>query len=382
MRAADDPAPDRTDIPGWIAKGGAVAWRLVAMAAAVLVVAYTLRTLTVIVVPIALALLLAGVLEPLARRLDNDRLPDWLVPFLLVLGVLALLVAGVAGLGVRLADQLPTLRDEFSASLQDVEDRFSIQLPDLPGSSSSEGASGSSEGSSGSAEGSSGSTDGSSGSSSSSDASGGSSGRLSDAVEFVKLGAEVLFGAFLTLALTFLFLKDGRDMWGWFLGKLRPGRRDEVDAAGRAAWDTLGAYVRGLTVVALFDAAGIAVGLVALGVPLVATLAALQFVASYVPTIGAFVAGAVAAVVAFGTGGFTTAALTVLLVIVVQQIGNDVIEPWIMGRTLSIHPAVVLIAVSAGAILWGIPGALLFVPLVAAISAAGHVLWERRHPEA
>jgi putative heme transporter len=350
MTTADGTAPRRPEIPGWILKGGAVAWRLVAMAAAVIAVAYALRTLTVIVVPIAVALLLAGVLEPLARRLHRDRFPDWLVPLVLVLGVLGLLVAGVAGLGVRLADQLPTLRDEFSSSLQDVEDRFSVQLPDLPGSDSS-------------------------------GSSGGTSGRLSDAAEIIRLGAEVLFGAFLTLALAFLFLKDGRDMWAWFLGKLDSRNRDEIDAAGRAAWDTLGTYVRGLTVVALIDAAGIGIGLLVLGVPLVVSLAALQFVASYVPTIGAFVAGAVAAVVAFGTGGFTTAALTVALVVVVQQIGNDVIEPWIMGRTLSIHPAVVLIAVSAGAIVWGIPGALLFVPMVAAGSAAGHVLWERRHPE-
>lgn len=353
MTTADGTAPRRPEIPGWTVKGGAVAWRLVAMAAAVFAVAYALRTLTVIVVPIAIALLLAGVLEPLARRLHRDRFPDWLVPLVLVLGVLGLLVAGVAGLGVRLADQLPTLRDEFSSSLQDVEDRFSIQLPDLPGSDAS-GSSGSS---------------------------GGTSGRLSDAAEIIRLGAEILFGAFLTLALGFLFLKDGRHMWAWFLGKLHPQNRDEVDAAGRAAWNTLGSYVRGLTVVALFDAAGIGIGLLVLGVPLVVTLAALQFVASYVPTIGAFVAGAVAAVVAFGTGGFATAALTVVLVVVVQQVGNDVIEPWIMGRSLAIHPAVVLVAVSVGAIVWGIPGALLFVPLVAAGSAAGHVLWERRHPE-
>lgn len=367
MTIAHEDAPRRPDIPDWIAKGGAVAWRLVAMAAAVYVVTYGLRTLTVIVVPIAVALLLAGVLEPLVRRLQRDRFPDWLVPFALVIGVLVLLVAGVLGLGARLADQLPSLRDEFSSSLQDLEDRFSIRLPDLPGSESA-----------GSSESSSGSTGGSSSSSGSSSV---ASGRLSDAAEIIQLGAEILFGAFLTLALGFLFLKDGRHMWEWFLGKLHPQNRDEVDAAGRAAWDTLGSYVRGLTVVALFDAAGIGIGLLVLGVPLVVTLAALQFVASYVPTIGAFVAGAVAAVVAFGTGGFATAALTVVLVVVVQQVGNDVIEPWIMGRSLAIHPAVVLVAVSAGAIVWGIPGALLFVPLVAAGSAAGHVLWERRHPE-
>jgi predicted PurR-regulated permease PerM len=86
----------------------------------------------------------------------------------------------------------------------------------------------------------------------------------------------------------------------------------------------------------------------------------------------------VAVLVAFASGGFTTAALTVVLVIVVQQIGNNVIEPWIMGSTMPLHPAVVLIAVSVGAIVWGIPGALLFVPLAAVVSAVGHAVWDGR----
>lgn len=116
--------------------------------------------------------------------------------------------------------------------------------------------------------------------------------------------------------------------------------------------------------------------------PLVLTLAVLQFVASYVPTIGAFVAGGVAVAVAYSSGGVTTAALTVLLVLVVQQLGNNVIEPWVMGRNVPLHPAVVLLAVTVGAALWGVVGALLFVPLAAAVSAAGHALWTRRQAQA
>jgi predicted PurR-regulated permease PerM len=188
----------------------------------------------------------------------------------------------------------------------------------------------------------------------------------------------VLVGAFLTVAFAFLFLTRGPDMWQWLLGKFGGRMREDVDASGRAAWDTVGGYVRGLTIVAVFDTVGIGAGLLLLGIPLALTLAAMQFFASYIPTIGAFVAGAVAVVVAYGSGGPGTAALVLALVVVVQQIGNDVIEPWVMGSRLPLNAAMVLIAVTAGGLLWGIAGALLFVPLAAAGSAAAHELWVRR----
>lgn len=352
--------PEQTvEVPVWIRRVGQVSWRLLAAAVLVWLLAELAQKLTVIVVPVAVALLLTAVFQPVVARLDRDRLPDWLVPLGVVLVLLALIVGITLAIGVRIAEQLPQLHEDFSQALSDVEERYSVQLPALPGSGSSESSGGQST--------------------SGGDGSGGGGGvSASEATSAVRLGAEILFGLFLTLALAFLFLKDGDEMWQWFVGKLGDGVRGDVDVAGRAAWDTLGTYVRGLTVVALFDAVGIGVGLLVLGVPLVLTLAALQFVASYIPTIGAFVAGGIAALVAFGTGGLATAAFVVVIAVVVQQIGNDVIEPWIMGNTLPISPAVVLIAVSVGAILWGIAGALLLVPLIAAASAAGHELWERR----
>ncbi|WP_324277472.1 AI-2E family transporter [Blastococcus brunescens] len=187
-----------------------------------------------------------------------------------------------------------------------------------------------------------------------------------------------MVGGFLTLAFAFLFLASGSAMWQWLLGKFGGPLREDVDVAGRAAWRTAGGYVRGLTIVALFDAVGIGLGLVLLGVPLALTLAALQFLASYIPTLGAFVAGAVAVVVAYGSGGLTTAALVVALVVVVQQIGNSVVEPWVMRKRLPINAVTVLAAVTTGGLLWGIAGALLFVPLAAAFSAGAHELWVRR----
>lgn len=359
---AADPRPrthtDAIDVPPWLRVAGGVAWRVLIVALAVAALAWLLDLLTVVVVPLALALLLAGASEPAVRRLDHDRLPDWTAPLVVVLAALVLTIAVVGGIGARLAQQLPDLGDELSGAVADVESSLGVDLPsvgDLVPGASSQGAS-------------------SQGAASQGPSSQGTEG----AARAARAATEVLFGAFLTFALAFLLLKDGSSMWRWLVGLVGEGARADVDAAGRAAWDTLGTYVRGLTVVAVFDAVAIAAGLLALGVPLVLTLGALQLVASYVPTIGAFVAGAVAVAVALASGGLVTAGLTLALVIAVQQIGNDVIEPWVMGRSLPIRPIAVLLAVSAGAVLWGIAGALLFVPLTAAASAAAHTLQERR----
>jgi predicted PurR-regulated permease PerM len=335
-------------------RGGDVAWRLAAIGVVIWMVASLTATLTPIVVPIAVALLLAGVLEPVVRRLGGDGVRNWLVPLAMVL-LLFVIVAGAIGVaGARLADEWPQLRDEFSSSLEDLEERFAITLPDLPGTTGD--------------------------SSSDSESGSGSDAEIdrSQAARVLTVGSETLFGVFLTVALTFLFLKDGAAMWAWLLARVPSGRRDTIDAAGRHAWTTTGGYMRGLTLVALFDAVGIGLALVLLGVPLVLTLAVLQFLLSYVPTIGAFVAGGVAVVVALGSEGTVTALIVLAAAVAVQQIGNNVIEPWVMGRLIGLHPAVVLIAVTAGAVLWGIAGALLFVPLAAALTAAASVSWQRR----
>jgi predicted PurR-regulated permease PerM len=355
--AADPGGRPRTDGPhshGLLQRAGDVAWRLAVIGVVVWGIALLTSTLTPVVVPVAVALLLAGVLEPVVRRLGRDGIPDWVVPLATVL-LLAVMLAGVIGVaGARLADEWPQLRDEFSSALEDVEERFSITLPDLPGA-----------------------TDGSS-SETPSESDSGSGIDGGQAARVLTVGSEVLFGVFLTVALTFLFLKDGAAMWAWMMARVPSERRATIDAAGRNAWTTTGGYMRGLTIVALFDAVGIGVALLVLGVPLVLTLAVLQFLLSYVPTIGAFVAGGVAVAVALGSQGVVTALIVLAAAVVVQQVGNNVIEPWVMGRLIGLHPAVVLVAVTAGAVLWGIAGALLFVPLAAALTAFVSVLWQRR----
>ncbi|MGY2002927.1 AI-2E family transporter [Blastococcus sp. SYSU DS1024] len=337
--------PEEQSVPPWLARSAAVGGRLLVLTVLLWLLAGFAVRLTLPLVAVAVALLLAGVAAPAVGWAERKGVPRWLG----ALGAVALLLAAVAGtaagLGARIADQLPQLRDQFQQVTAQLSERFGIQVP--WGNSSGDGSGGG----------------------------GASAGDLLGPAQTV---AEVLIAAFLTVVLAFLFLVGGAGMWSWLLGKLGGPVREDVDAAGRAAWTTVGGYVRGLTVVALFDAVGIGLGLLLLGVPLALTLAVLQFLASYIPTIGAFVAGLLAVAVAYGSGGLTTALLVLALVVVVQQVGNDVVEPWVMKNRLPLNAVTVLIAVTAGGVLWGIAGALLFVPLAAAITAAAHELWVRR----
>jgi predicted PurR-regulated permease PerM len=330
----------------------AIGGRLLVLAVLVWLLAGLAAKLTLLVVAVLVALLLAGAAEPAVRWAAARRMPRPVSAGVVIVLMLAALGGAGVGLGVRIADQLPELLTQFQKVASDLSQKFGVQVP-WTGSDGSSGGSGGSSGGSG----------------------GAGAGQL---LSVAGTAGEVLVGAFLTFALTFLFLTGGPAMWHWLLGKFGGRVCQDVDAAGRAAWTTVGGYVRGLTIVAIFDAVGIGVGLLLLGVPLALTLAALQFVASYIPTVGAFVAGIAAVVVAYSSGGLGTAAFVLGLVIVVQQIGNDVIEPYVMKNRLPLNAAMVLVAVTAGGLLWGVAGALLFVPLAAAAAAAAHEIWVRR----
>jgi putative heme transporter len=180
----------------------------------------------------------------------------------------------------------------------------------------------------------------------------------------------LLAGLVLTLVVVFLLLKNGRSTWDRVVGLFAPDQRRRVDAAGRAAWDAVAAYIRGLALVALVDAVGIGIGLVVLGVPLALPLALLIFLGAFVPVVGTFVAGAVSVVVALASGGVGTALAVLALVVVVQQLEGNVLYPVLMGSTLQLSALAVLLTVTAGTLLGGLFGTVVAIPLVAAAHRA------------
>lgn len=168
-----------------------------------------------------------------------------------------------------------------------------------------------------------------------------------------------------TLILTFLFLKDGRKFIPWvrdLTGDRVGGHLAEV--LGRS-WATLSGFIRTQALVSFIDAVFIGIGLLIIGVPLAIPLAVLTFFGGFIPIIGAFVAGAVAVLVALVAVGWQGALWVLLLIIVVQQLEGNVLSPWLQSKSMNLHAAVVLLSVALGSTLFGIIGAFLAVPVVA-----------------
>ncbi|MGN9915929.1 AI-2E family transporter [Micromonospora palomenae] len=186
-----------------------------------------------------------------------------------------------------------------------------------------------------------------------------------DLVGGARTAAEVVGSALLALVLLFFLLKDGRTMWQWVLRRTTGPNRELTAEAGRAGWQTLGAYSRGTMIIAAIDAIGIGLSLVLLRVPLALPLALITFLGGFVPIIGATVAGTVAVLVALAAKGPTTALLVLLAVIAVQQIEGNLLEPLIMKRQVQLHPAVILVVVTAGTLIAGVAGAFVSVPIAA-----------------
>ncbi|MBQ0902785.1 AI-2E family transporter [Micromonospora sp. U21] len=304
---------------------------------------YLLGRIAVLLAPLAIALaatiFLTALLDPMLLRLRRLRLPAALAALLTVLLLLGILV-GVGALVWNLtASQFDQLSQELTQGLDRSRDFITSTLPvtdaqlDRLVDQARQGLSGSSP----------------------------------DPVAGARTVTEVLGSALLALVLLFFLLKDGRSMWHWVLSRMTGPNRPVVAEAGRAGWRTLGAYSRGTMLIAAIDAIGIGLALVVLRVPLALPLALITFIGGFVPIIGATVAGAVAVLVALAANGPTTALLTLAAVIAVQQIEGNLLEPLVMKRQVRLHPAVILVAVTAGTLIAGIAGAFVSVPITAVL---------------
>ena len=322
------PALDRA--AGW-------SWRLLACGGAVGVVLVLLWYLQVIVLPAIVALTIAPALTPLADGLRKRGLGRAAPALALAVGLLV--VAGLVSLvTVSVAQEYDELADAVRQGLDDLVDW--LEGPPLNLALEGDQDLG--------------------------DAIGGAwdeaSGYL---VSGVRSGISVITGIVLAVALLYFVLRDGRDMWQRILGRFSPASRANVDEAGRRAWAALGGYIRGSALIATVDATLIGLGLWILGVPLVFALAVLIFLGSFIPFVGATISGMVAVLVALADGGATIALIALGIVLGVQFLEGNFLQPIIQSRTVNLHPAVILLAVAAGGTLYGILGAYLAVPVTA-----------------
>ncbi|TXS41739.1 AI-2E family transporter [Streptomyces sp. uw30] len=199
----------------------------------------------------------------------------------------------------------------------------------------------------------------------------------SGVISGVSVVGETIAIAVLALLLVFFFLRDS-DRAAGALRSMVPGDSgDVVEAMARRAFQAVEGFMRGTTLIALIDAVCITVGLFVLDVPGAIGLGALVFVGAYIPYLGAFISGAVAVLVALADRGFVIALWVLGIVLAVQVLEGHVLTPVIQSRTVQMHPAVVMVAITAGASVAGILGMLLAVPLTAAAFGVAHELRER-----
>lgn len=170
------------------------------------------------------------------------------------------------------------------------------------------------------------------------------------------------------LFLTFLFLKDGEKFLPWLRRASGPSVGWHLSEVLSRAWNTLSGFIRTQAIVSLIDAIFIGIGLVIIGVPLAVPLAIITFFGGFIPIVGAFAAGALAVLVALVSNGPQGALWVILVVVLVQQLEGNVLSPMLQSKSMNLHAAVVLLSVSLGSTLFGIPGAFLAVPVVAIIA--------------
>jgi putative heme transporter len=329
-------------VPPNLERAAGWSWRLLVCAAAVAGVLLILWYLRVIVLPIMFALTIAPALSPIAGRLRKEARLERPAAALALLAGIAVVVGLIAIVTTSVLAQWDELRDSVSQAVDDITDRlerepfnlsldrsedFRTSLTDSWDEASGYAASG------------------------------------------VQAGVGLITGLILAIAVLYFVLRDGRKLWAWVLQRFPPEDRPAIDRAGERAWEVLGGFVRGTALIAAIDATLIGLGLWLLGVPLAFALAVLVFLGAFVPFVGAFVSGLVAVLVAFADGGWEVGLAALGVVLAVQFVEGNFLQPIIQSRTVDLHPAVILLAVAAGGSLFGIPGAYLAVPVTAVVFA-------------
>lgn len=180
------------------------------------------------------------------------------------------------------------------------------------------------------------------------------------------VGDIVLGGSIFIFGVIF-FMMTPQSIWAWVVSWMPRRSRTYVNVSGELAWDSLSGYARGTVIVAICDSLLVFIGLMILQVPMAPALAAIVFFGAFIPVIGAPIATFFAAIVAFAERGPVIALLVIALTVVVGSFDGDVMQPLVMGKAVSLNPLAIIILIAIGSILLGIIGALIAVPVGAAI---------------
>lgn len=304
-----------------------------------------LRIISTVAIPVLLAVILACTFAPVMSWLRSKKVPDLLATVIVLFSVLLVLAGATALIVNAVSNQWDDLQKQAISGFKQVtnwveelgimpsqEQLDNIQKTVVDFVTSSQFGSGALAG-----------------------------------VSAVSTGATAFV---LFVVILFFFLKDGKVIWEFLTRPFFGEAADRAERVGKATVQTFGSYVRGTATVAAVDAIGIGVGLWILQVPLALPLAVLVFMLSFIPIVGATLAGIFAALVALVANDIWSAVAVIVLVIIVNQLEGNFLQPVLMGRALKQHSLVILLALAVGTLLGGVLGAVLAVPLTAAVWAA------------
>ncbi|MFL0455748.1 AI-2E family transporter [Brachybacterium paraconglomeratum] len=340
-------APEVQEIPIGVRRAASWSWRLLVIVAAGALLLWGLTQVTTIVIPVLIAILLAALLQPVVKILTRYTFLGRAASSGIALLGLLLVIAGMFTLaGRQLIAQWHDIQSRavqgFQALLEWVQSTFQIDTPTI-NSALDEGLEQLQQ----------------------------YSGQLvSGAVTTATALGNIGTGLVVALFTLFFVLSGGAGIWRWTVGLLPPAARVPTHEAFRRGWKALSAYVRTQVLVAAVDATGIAIGMVALSLGSYAVpIWLLVFLFSFIPLVGAIASGAIAVLLVLVLNGWVGALIMLGIVLAVQQIEGNVLQPLIMGKAVEIHPLGVFLGVAAGAMIAGIPGALFAIPLIAFVNA-------------
>jgi predicted PurR-regulated permease PerM len=317
------------------------AWRLGVIALTVYALGLLIREFSAIFVPLVIALLLAALLHPLVERLASV-VPRGVAALFALLSMLLLVIGLISLVTQQATTGFPQLQAQGLSGLQDIRNWLRtgpLNINVDPISSyvtKAENA-----------------------------ASAHQSQVVSGAFGVASRATHIGEGFFVVMFATFFFLASGHRIWAWVLRMFPSRAQHPLDDAARSGWVTLTHYVRATLIVALVDGIGIGTGAALLGVPLAFPLGVLVFLGAFIPILGALITGALAVLVALVANGAVTALAVLGVVILVNQIEAHVLQPFLLGRAVDVHPLAVILAIVAGSTIAGIVGALFAVPLAA-----------------
>ncbi|ALE91473.1 permease [Arthrobacter alpinus] len=337
---------EQSVVPFGMKVAGAWAWRVGTIVVVAGILIWLLSYVTILIIPLMVAALLAALLLPVVKGLGKLGLPRGLSVAIAELGLIAVVVGGLYLVGRQMVSGVTALSEGavtgviqiqdwlMSGPLSLSSDQISNYLQDVLNAVQNNGSTIVSS-------------------------------ALGIGSGFGHFGA----GLLLTMFILIFFLLEGEKIWA-FMVRLFPRRsRPAVDGAGRRSWLSLGNYVRVQILVAAVDAVGIGAGAAIIQVPLALPLGVLVFIGSFIPVVGALVTGAVAVLLALVANGWVNALIMLGIVLLVQQLESHLLQPFIMGRAVSLHPVAVILAVAAGSSVAGILGALFAVPVLAAANS-------------